>query len=335
MKFAIIILLCNFILSAAQVQINGVNASVNATSTLKSSKSPGRYDVKNIFDGDSTTAWVEGNNGISGTHTINITFDKEVIIDAILFNPGYCKSAKLFEANATPKNISFKFDQSKYSGSIPYDMEFSYEAPAPRDTVEDCLHTSNQINLSKRVIFFKSRISTKQMTIDIDASLMGSKYADMALSDVVFVGSSFSNDAAITNLIETVRMQKVSSALDYNKMKIVRSEVLFYKNYIQVKAPPLPDSIYMITPIYETNTRGKEFLIEQVSNNFFERVLTIVPNGNAFDIVGPKIKSNGDSEWLEVYPVITIDKSGIVQYSHRYHGDGAPGCSDVLPKRSR
>ncbi len=47
------------------VTINGVKATVRASSEL-SSKTPGRYAVKNLFDNDPATVWVEGvaGNGI-------------------------------------------------------------------------------------------------------------------------------------------------------------------------------------------------------------------------------------------------------------------------------
>lgn len=44
------------------VIISGKKATVWASSTLQS-RQTGRYSVKNAFDGDSTTAWVEGVEG--------------------------------------------------------------------------------------------------------------------------------------------------------------------------------------------------------------------------------------------------------------------------------
>ena len=83
------------------VMISGKKATVWASSTLQS-KQPGRYSVKNAFDGDSTTAWVEGVEGDGAGQSITVEFLENVAVKGFLLFPGYTKSLKTLIENVIP-----------------------------------------------------------------------------------------------------------------------------------------------------------------------------------------------------------------------------------------
>lgn len=76
-----------------------------------SSKSPGKYGVHNLFDGDSATAWVEGTDGPGIGEWVIFSVGQELPA-VIMIRNGYQKSANLFKRNARIKNASI----SLYAG---------------------------------------------------------------------------------------------------------------------------------------------------------------------------------------------------------------------------
>jgi hypothetical protein len=70
-----------------EVVIQGLKATAWASSVLE--EKSGRYAVFNAFDGDTTTAWVEGEAGSGEGAYLTIEFPDKTTIDGFTLRPGF------------------------------------------------------------------------------------------------------------------------------------------------------------------------------------------------------------------------------------------------------
>ncbi|GEM_PF-2373576 len=157
------------------VIISGKKAKVWASSTLQS-KQPGRYSVKNVFDGDSTTAWVEGVEGDGTGESITVEFLENVTVKGCLLFPGYTKSLKTLIENVIPTYIRIIVDGKPFS-----DYEIFY-SEIDTSGFSDCV-PADPINLNPRFIIFDKPIVGKLFELQITGVLPGMKYSDLAISE--------------------------------------------------------------------------------------------------------------------------------------------------------
>jgi hypothetical protein len=161
------------------VIISGKKAAVWASSTLQS-KQLGRYSVKNVFDGDSTTAWVEGVEGDGAGESITVQFLENVTVKGFLLFPGYTKSLKTLIENVIPTEIRIVVDGKPFS-----DYEIFYSETAESDDA-DCI-PADSINLNPRFIIFDKPIVGKLFKLQIVGVRPGVKYSDLAISEWGFI----------------------------------------------------------------------------------------------------------------------------------------------------
>jgi hypothetical protein len=164
------------------VIISEKKAAVWASSTLQA-KQPGRYSVKNAFDGDSTTAWVEGVEGDGRGESITVEFLENVTVKGFLLFPGYTKSVKTLIENVIPTSVTIVVDGKHFSR---YDIFYSetimvYQNGEDWDCVPD-----DPINLNPRFIIFDKPIVGKLFELQIVDVLPGMKYRDLAISEWIF-----------------------------------------------------------------------------------------------------------------------------------------------------
>ena len=81
------------------VLVEGRKATASATSQL-AHKDPRRYAPANAFDGDASTAWVEGVNGLGKGEALTLRFDKPTAIEGVLIVAGYARSGKTISRGA-------------------------------------------------------------------------------------------------------------------------------------------------------------------------------------------------------------------------------------------
>jgi hypothetical protein len=160
------------------VIISGKKAKVWASSTLQS-KQPGRYSVKNVFDGDSTTAWVEGVEGDGRGESISVEFLENVTVKGFLLFPGYTKSVKTLIENVIPDGIKIVVDGKPFSH---YYINYSKTDTFSQYSDWYCV-PADPINLSPRFIIFDKPIVGKLFELQITGVLPGMKYSDLAISE--------------------------------------------------------------------------------------------------------------------------------------------------------
>jgi hypothetical protein len=83
-----------------------------ATSVL-GSQLGNQYGVRNLFDGNNSTAWVEGSPGHGVGEWITIEFDKMRLVNSITVNNGYQKNQDIFYKNSRVRQLSVVFSQSE------------------------------------------------------------------------------------------------------------------------------------------------------------------------------------------------------------------------------
>lgn len=183
MKSLVICLLyfATFNAFAETVVINGVKAEVTASSTLKSNV-PDAYSIKNLFDDNPATAWVEGASGAGKGEWVKIEFENEVRLDGIIFEPGYRKSFETFRENAFPSQIAIYLDNSKASVK----SDFRYLAMPGLDPEPGGWRFSENNSRLTFLTVLEGK-KAKSILLKITSSVEGTKYKDMAISGITFI----------------------------------------------------------------------------------------------------------------------------------------------------
>lgn len=138
--------------TADTVMIGGRQAIVWASSELKP-QGGNDYGAANAFDGDRSTAWVEGVKGLGEGESLTVQFVDAAYLEGVRLTPGYAKSQTLFSSNSLPRTIEVQADWGSVSSIIPYRLETKYyEAPpdeskTPR-TRTGCYHTRSTLSES-------------------------------------------------------------------------------------------------------------------------------------------------------------------------------------------
>lgn len=132
--------------------------TISASSSLTSGIA---YSAENAMDGDPSTCWAEGVDGVGIGEKLFISNSSAFSISKITINNGYCKSEKLFNENARPKKLKLTFDNGK---SVLISLYDGYE---------DRLQEAEFIE-----------VTTRTVTIEIMDVYSGSKYEDTCISEI-------------------------------------------------------------------------------------------------------------------------------------------------------
>lgn len=328
--------------SPVEIKINGVAATVTASSEL-ASKTPGAYSVKNLFDNDEKTAWVEGVKGDGAGEYISIAFKENKNIIGIYFIPGYTKSISTFATNLQPSIISLEADD-KNCGFYHIPYRYEYFDTAGKD---GCLPNSDPINMSTRMVIFKAPVNVKRLRMRIESAVEGTtKYSDLAISElgIFFKDSNNYNCKIPLHVLRTMQQGLAESILldnakieDLNSKLIVQSNTLIsrYKN-VKIFQPKLngagQDNVdieekKVWTEIKNPESVNRNIFTKKINdqmiytkflnhciNSFIGSVVTIDTVSNQIRLVGMKSFSaycefgEGENVTLEYYPEITINK---------------------------
>lgn len=141
---------------------NNLRFTVKASSILKS-QAGFNYFPQNIVDNNKNTCWAEGISGDGIGETIVVSCEKEFTFNKIKIYNGYCKSKELFNDNNRPKILKLSFDNGQHHEAF---LKDGYE------------NHVQEIDVSK--------ITTKNVTIEIIDVYEGNKFKDTCISDIVF-----------------------------------------------------------------------------------------------------------------------------------------------------
>lgn len=142
-----------------------------ASSQLGIEDSDITYDVENLYDGDTKTAYVEGVPGNGIGELIEIDFDNESSYEVgmIRIYPGYQKDESTFKKNARPAILTFYFPDGH---CVEQELDYANETAGYFD-----------IDLTK---IFTGHVVAHHCIIGIDDAYPGDKYEDCCISEVEF-----------------------------------------------------------------------------------------------------------------------------------------------------
>jgi len=329
--------------------VGGMKAKVCASSELLASKFSDRYSVKNAFDGDPKTAWVEGVKGDGEDEFIVVDFQKQVKLDGVILYPGYTKNAKTFTKNSVPREIEIHVNNSLYKKyQITYDLKmFIPELDDKKQGFRNmgCYHTGNKVNFSPRIIIFEEPINVNKIMLIVKKSLSGSKYHDLCMSEWTFLFSE-TNDSEFGVPVEIISILKDlrngnSDNLNINSDAFIEDLRTKYirldpgKGFEYHETPPQDINSYYSRIESDVKSCGDSIYDKFLKYTIFQFVnnaVVVFSKKDFYYIIGVKAISYGVSEWLEFYPTIVLDSNyTICALKELKHFDGAPGCEDVIP----
>lgn len=150
--------------ASASVLITGVSASASSQLSDQYGKN---YSPANLFDGDISTAYVEGVTGVGTGETITIVLDGEYYIDRISWYPGYQASADLLAKNGYPTRLTFSLADGTAVDSECVSVTGVGTCVAVRINADE---------------------PTDRITVVIADAVSGNKYDDTCISEIEIYG---------------------------------------------------------------------------------------------------------------------------------------------------
>ncbi len=147
--------------------------SIEATSVLEASESA-TYKPENLLDGNFSTAWVEGEEGVGTGTTITIKLEQPTLVYGLKLYNGYQKSKDLFVQNGRVKHVTVS-----NADNVLADRDVYYDKPYEMDM--DFVEYDRPYNL----IAFQQPTVVDEIVITIQDACAGDKYEDTAISEIL------------------------------------------------------------------------------------------------------------------------------------------------------
>lgn len=132
------------------------------------------YDGNNLIDGDYSTAWVEGVDGVGVGQTITLHLDKPTEVYGVLLYNGYLASVDLYNKNGKVTQVAVDFGQGQV---VKKDID-TYAPQTSGDSI-------SEMNMNIGRIAPDQPVVTDTITITITEAVAGDKYEDTCISEVV------------------------------------------------------------------------------------------------------------------------------------------------------
>ncbi len=226
------------------ILISGVSATASASSEL-SSKYAGLYSVKNLFDNDTTTAWVEGGAGYGIGEYVEVVFEKTIEIQGIWIRPGYLKSKKTFLENGVPYKINLKTEVGNI-GDFTFNYNTEYNSSTNNYGARYCNQTATPMNLcTERMIVFNRPIIAKRIRMTILQALDGeTKFSDLGITEfkpIIKTGQKFNKtEDSIAILVNNIFVNK---SYVFKKADIFQNlKAIDLKSFLKINKNSVPIS---------------------------------------------------------------------------------------------
>lgn len=191
-----------------------VPGKVKASSTLSPLSA---YNADFLFDSSASFAWVEGQKSAGEGEELTFSFPEDKNIKGIILQPGYHRSLPHLESNAAPDKVEI-YNGSKIIGT--YNI-------INIDEVE----SSSDLLASWQYLKFPEKIKTSELKLKIISVRNGSRYKDLAISELAFIDQN--------NNILAIRSKNVSKFIKSNISK-TKGTILenFIDKYLEVTNLP-------------------------------------------------------------------------------------------------
>ena len=198
----------NYQEESVNVTIGGIKARVISDRTLVSGQ-PGHYSVKNLFDGDKTTAWVTGfekkeiGQLLAGDVPLKVIFDKPVYVSFIRISNGYQKSRKLYLANHRVKEM---YIEKVIMGGRSYPFNNMVRI---NDSMDE-----QRISLTQGWSKTINMVRTKEIIFHVSGIYGGAEYDDLCISEM---GIDISDSS---DYLPSIKWKGLKKLIDENKVKM-------------------------------------------------------------------------------------------------------------------
>lgn len=160
------------------VSINGKPAAIRASSELKPSKGEVESNaLKNLFDNDSTTRWIEGSQVGGEGEWIDIKFQQQYKFRGMVLGMGCRKECMCLEDYSVPLKIKVKIDEKP---NFDYTIDWDTKADSRPQL------TREEVNVRKAFLWFNTdtAFTTASFQIKFESVQSGMRYQKLAMSDV-------------------------------------------------------------------------------------------------------------------------------------------------------
>lgn len=148
-------------------------SNIIASSELNvKAKDGSTYHVQNMIDGNPETAWIEGADGLGIGESVYMEFDGVKNISNITIYPGFLKTKNRYFVNGQPTKLLVEWDGGQGEIELPRVDVGTDEEPFELDELPVA-----ELNL-------EDSVQTSYIRLTITDAIAGSKYEDVAISDV-------------------------------------------------------------------------------------------------------------------------------------------------------
>lgn len=292
----------------SNIVIQGQTAKVTVSSQLNGPKQdPTRYHLNHLFDGNTDTAWVEGEPGINGPHTISIHFHQPVALNALGLLAGYHKSAKLFAANAVPRQLTVTIDGQEFQDKLRYQQRVVTD----KEHAQTCHHADTHGNLAPKLFVLPQPRKVQHLKITIDTALQGTLYDDVVISELMLLGPDFT----ATPSSRSHRLTKITSQLQslrhspWAKQKIPAYFVGYQSSGWQLASwEQITETTQTHSHVQTQWTPIEDYLDNRslLAAHFFHSWLDLQQADEHITVTGKTAMEQGDGEWIQVSPAMLL-----------------------------
>lgn len=163
-----------FALQAVYVEtwVNEISISSVTVSSYLESYGDKDYNADNLFDGDITTAWVEGVDGVGIGETIVIDLGEKQKVSGLAFVNGYLASCYSFNTNGKVTSVLIEFGDGSSVEQTFYPYNYSTDS---KDAVS---------YWDTELVSLPRPIMTDKITITILGAEAGTSYEDTCISEI-------------------------------------------------------------------------------------------------------------------------------------------------------
>jgi hypothetical protein len=268
------------------------------------------YEPSLIMDGNLDTAWCEGVPILGEGEWIEISFELPQLSDGLVFYPGFLKSQELFVRNSVPRKLLVTINDSK---TIEVDMRVEIEI------VEEKIGWSTRIDGRKenrvaRYFIFPETIEISKLRISISKVLEGTHWQDTLISEVAILTQEEFSNSSKWSFLRGLR-EGDKALMDFADNIVLPNqetyELYYYRWYELPKSMNKPHHIESDSR-FEPSSPLDTFLY-LYGRCWIEQTIMFWEKEDGFYVSGSSAILGGGSEWLVVFPVISVSEEGKIQ----------------------
>ncbi len=212
------------------ISLKGKQVIVRASSELKSLKNdPVTNSLKNLYDNDSTTRWIEGSQLTGAGEWLDIKYPSKSKFRGMIFGLGCRKDFMCMEDYSIPLTIKVKIDDKP---TFDYSIDW--------DTKDDARNsiTRQEVNMRKAMFWFNTdtAFTTASIQVKFETVQNGQRYQKLAMSDLEPIDAD-NTQFDLLNILKNI-------TINPNDMGTVNSPVIMLGQDSPARIKQCLDSVY-------------------------------------------------------------------------------------------